>query len=331
MRILVLSPDATDGTSFYRSFGPLSALQKSGDIEIVETGAVNWKTLRSIDLVFFQRPSNKVHLEVCEMVKAYKIPLVLDYDDNLFQIPISNPVFWDYMTDPKAQEGIKKCLRLADRVITSTKALGHVLIANGAKSVSIVPNAWDTELFYGYDTLNKNSSVLWRGSRTHDEDLWSVTKELSSAIVSNSWKLNLIGGPFWMSVKYFVENKAQLDLFEKLELSKMITKFKELSSSVMVVPLVDCPFNLAKSNCSWIEGTMTGHAVLAPDMPEFIRPGITNYIDAEDFKYKLNLLIKNPELREQNFKASHKFINDNLMLPEVNKMRLAIFDEMIKK
>ena len=51
-----------------------------------------------------------------------------------------------------------------------------------------------------------------------------------------------------------------------------------------VVPLKDNLFNHAKSNLAWIEATCAGAMTLAPDWPEWRRPGVSNYESPLNFK-----------------------------------------------
>ncbi len=72
-----------------------------------------------------------------------------------------------------------------------------------------------------------------------------------------------------------------------------------LQPAIMIVPLVDNDFNRAKSNIAWLEGCFAGAAVIAPDFPEFQRPGVLNYSSPEQFGDVLgNAMIGNYDLKK---------------------------------
>ena len=90
-----------------------------------------------------------------------------------------------------------------------------------------------------------------------------------------------------------------------------------------ITPLCDTPFNRAKSNISWIESTVAGAVCVAPDFPEWNRPGIINYGPTRPFK---DAVLEALEVANHGFenKKSEEFIRENLMLSTVNQKRILI-------
>jgi hypothetical protein len=96
---------------------------------------------------------------------------------------------------------------------------------------------------------------------------------------------------------------------------------------VMMVPLKDCPFNRSKSNIAWMEGTWAGAATIAPDFPEWQRPGVTTFGSSEGFLTGLRSLLAAPRSTlEQKANESWYHIEQNLSLTAVNKARHAILE-----
>jgi hypothetical protein len=86
-----------------------------------------------------------------------------------------------------------------------------------------------------------------------------------------------------------------------------------IAPEFMVVPLVDTKFNHAKSNIAWIEGTWAGAKVFASDLPEFLVPGCGI-----------------PSLGiEPDLDASWSYIQENLLLSHVNKIRVQLIESLV--
>ena len=99
----------------------------------------------------------------------------------------------------------------------------------------------------------------------------------------------------------------------------------KINGKISIVHLSHRPeeidFNKSKSNIAWIESTYAGLAVLAPDWPEWRRPGIVNYTDKEDFRQKLTSMMKGEYNLESLRQASWKYIREELTLEKTNEIR----------
>jgi hypothetical protein len=98
---------------------------------------------------------------------------------------------------------------------------------------------------------------------------------------------------------------------------------------IVVVPLSDSVFNHGKSNIAWIEATFAGGVCLAPDWPEWHRPGVVNYKDRDEFFAKLiELMAWSDEQIDANWKLSRDYIEKQLTIKTTNAQRSAIIDDL---
>jgi hypothetical protein len=113
--------------------------------------------------------------------------------------------------------------------------------------------------------------------------------------------------------------------------------FRQLAPFIHIVGLEDNPFNRAKSNVAWVEASAAGAVVLAPDWPEWQRPGVQTYTDPEDFERKLKALMLDytkeevrGDGRELHWRAleSREFIAKNQTLRKTNETRIEILREL---
>jgi len=72
----------------------------------------------------------------------------------------------------------------------------------------------------------------------------------------------------------------------------------------------------------------SGAVTIAPDMPEWRRPGITTYKTPDEFETKINELMSDEKLRCNNFDLSLEYINENLLLSKVNRKRIEVIEQL---
>lgn len=357
-RLGIVVPDIDDGTSFYRSGGPLQALVKSHNhlLEIEPGANIRWVWLRGLDAVFMQRPFTDMHIQILEMAKMNGKPVWVDYDDDLYTVPQQNPTHALY-SQQKVQQNITRFIAEADVLTVSTQQLkdkfGRIIEKIGSQTgneniprrffspdkISILPNSYDEELFgYSYERWNEplpdgNLLMLWRGSSTHDADLSAYTMPITQAFAQAGWNwtANFIGSPWWGTLQAMEEAGIEKDRIIKTQTLDVITMHRymyDLKPSIFIVPLLDDVFNKAKSNIAWIESTHAGSMTMAPDWPEWRRPGIINYSNGDDFRNKLNHILKGRMDRVSLVNQSREYIAQNLLLSRVNHKRLQILDRL---
>ena len=361
-RVGAMIPALTDGTSFYRGAGPLQALSKDEDYRIEIGGMVTWAYLRGLDGLFLQRPYTKDHLNIVHICKANGTPVWVDYDDDLFTVPIQNPTHRIY-GNPEFQNNITRILCEADFVSVSTECLkekfGKILEEIEKKNtnerfdkrffdpdkIKVIPNAYDSELFrysakeWDRPAEAQSLSALWRGSHTHDADMSRFTVDLGKAIeagcASNlKWTYNFVGSPWWGTLKWLEENlrlsDKELVITQPLDVIEYHRFLHVLKPSIVYVPLLNDPFNRAKSNVGWIEATHAGAVCLAPDWPEWRRPGIINYKSPDDFGKLLTQGLKGGWRISELVQESRNYINESLTLRKVNRKRVEIIEAMVR-
>lgn len=342
-RLACLSPNKTDATSLFRAGGPLFALQrKLPDLLIEFHDSFSWLTMKSCDAVFIQRPMLDSHVALVNLAKANRKPIIVDYDDDLFCVPPSNPTFPIY-SKRKNQDNVVTILAKADVVMCSTPALAakfRVILGRLAQDPKpewnlnlnkfhVIPNAYDHELLAplaGRKWEQPNKLVCWRGSSTHDKDLMLYTEAIANAFSKHlDWTFNFIGQPWWGTMQKLDEipgikptNNIQTETLDPINYFDFL---KTVKPALMIVPLEDIPFNRAKSNIAWLEAVHAGAVALAPDWAEWQRPGVITYKDPEDFEEKLSDFMVNRWQSWDLWDSSRDFVVENLMLNKVNALR----------
>lgn len=274
-------PSYDDATSFYRGMGPLTRLATMHkDITVVPMPAKpDWPVMKASHICFLQRPWTLEHLKTAEMASDMSVPLWVDYDDFLFQVPASNPAYGQF-SDPKAQYNMTECLRLADVVTVSTPHLKKML-SGYANDIRVIPNAWPSSIFRRPSKRRAKTEwdrpVMWRGSPTHTQDLYEVAGPIQDMIATGRNHWVFVGNQPWFFFAKGDNCAPNLTYVPPVSLIPYFHFLKTAAPSTLIVPLHESDFNLCKSNIAWMEGAWAGAITVAPAWPEWERPGVINY------------------------------------------------------
>ena len=303
--------------------GPLTYLAKKSNNYISITVAnpslgVAWPDILQYDLVFCHRPCRGDDLTILKIAHNCGVPVWVDYDDWLFDIPGWNPNA-GYYNDMGVQNIMAHCIASADLVSCTTFELYNKFKQVNPNTV-IIPNAYRSDLFpYRAKTLEPRQPIsYWRGTNTHDADLLSVRDGFQQL----NGKTIFMGGSSWLLLSgmpkdsYHIMNSRDLFAFNR--------SIYDMRPKVMVFPLVDCFFNRCKSNIAYIEAMHAGALCVAPDMPEWKREGVITYIphDSNSFRDAVNHALEFLEQDHQTvLNAAFQTMKETLDITNVNKIR----------
>ncbi len=323
MKILAVCPNALDSTSYYRAAGPLTHLRHTNGIETTYPSGIGWPDLAAHDVLFLQRPCTTEAVRVAQMARRMNTPVWVDWDDDPFSVPVSNAAFETY-AKKEVRANIISCLALSTAVTVSTPALAEIMAAH-AKKVTVVPNAVNTMFtLIPPERPKTNNSVLWRGSATHTDDLATVGQQIRDAIIENP--KTLFG--FFGYIPAPIVCSDRTTAFPNVRVRNMSDIFvyfsavQQFAPKIGIVPLVDDRFNRSKSNIAWLEMHMAGAVILAPEMPEWTRPGIVNYRSPAEFRDTLSAMIRDEFDLDTLWTESHAYITEHLTLDTVNPKRM---------
>jgi len=328
INLKVYCPNPSDITSLYRAVGPLSALRKQyRNLQIDFEAKLEYQSIAMADIVFLQRPFVDAHLNVAKVAKEHGIPVWADWDDNLFAIPETNPHYKSYAS-PKLAENIKQVAALADIVTVPTEPLKGIM-SKFSNKVRVIPNALFDELLdesrISYD--KRRAVIGWRGGQSHNMDLMDARDPIINISHKHkNWAFVFVGYNPFIQMKGIRD--GAMGHFPNMSFKDYMKNLKSIAAPVHIVPLVNDSFNVCKSNIAWLEASTAGSLVIAPDMPEWKRPGIINYSSNKELEEQMERVIKSPSLVKTKNKESLKYIKDNLLLSKINKDRITLIEEL---
>lgn len=308
-------------------------------IEIVEyyqrPGGWNWADFYMCDIVFLQRPGKPEHLQLAEFCKKVGLKIWIDYDDNFYHLPPENRMYDSVTVETK--KCMTQLIRMADVVTVSTEELKRQMDALGCKYCEVVPNALNTDIIKPvtkYNTrkaplppLNQKQAYVWRGSDTHWMDVFDHIQPMMEAMEMTKEEVEWYF--FGWRPSYFDRFNLPYTYVAPTDIILYYQQLRSLRPEFMHVVLSPNQFNLNKSNIAWIEATAAGAICVAPDWPEWKRPGILNYSSLEGYR---DLLVKRDwsegEL-ESMWQASMDYIQENLILSKVNRQRVNLIQKIM--
>lgn len=332
--LLVMCPNPKDATSFYRGMGPLLVMRHQDDkIKLHLTDNYSWVNFHAADVFMMQRPYTEDHFSMLEMAHANRVPVWVDFDDDLFSVPQSNPAHKIYGR-PNIMKTIAKLIANADVVTVSTQFLKEKLERFETplnKDIRVVHNAFNNHRIKPKESLGgpRNKLIMWRGSHTHHEDLWEVQEQLVQLATKNpDWTFHFQGDRPWFLAKQMPKNVIFGDPIDPMEYFQLIHKLKPVA---VMVPLKDSEFNRSKSNIAWIEASYAGAVTIAPDWEEWQKPGALNYKTPGDFQRLVQSVINGSHDVEDLNRKSWEYITEHLCVDHVNLKRIQLIKDLCQK
>lgn len=299
-KILVLA-ERLNGVTWWRAYRPFELLRRAHpelDFTFKDRN-LTIHDLRFTDLVIAYRPSDPVLLRFLEVAKRMGLPVIIDCDDDLINIPITHPLYHDYRDN--VSTFVEACA-LSDLVWVSTKELLYV--TDRLNGGVVVPNAITPNELPDKPSPWK-ALFTWRGSAHHVGDLlahadwYERSRSLASRWVFKGYYPPLKHGPNATSESW----EKDVDLY--------FDRLKSSGLNVIWKPLEENTFNDSKSNIAWIEATMAGGVC------------VTNYHNKPGWEGALPDFTTDEEVARQAWATSREHIIENYNLHAVNEKRWA--------
>jgi len=335
MKILSLSPNPSDGTSWYRCSGPLNRLEKDyDDVSYIEYGSndVHWDILGRFDVLYIQRAHTLWHLRLMNKAAFMGLKIWVDYDDLLWDLPYMHRNYFDYLNND-VQNAIKGIMTMQPEVLLITVSTQYLADRirkdfNEKANVHVVPNALDEKMFLHRMEFAQDAQIIgWRGSDTHDLDFLDHIGELSS--ITRRYKWDYIGY-VPKAISAYTDNVEFTRPVNILEYFAHITTARKWK--MFFVCLADNGFNMAKSNIAWLEATIAGSVCLAPRMPEWNKAACYCYGDDEkSLVQMINIVMNDGEAeRKDLWRVSVDIIKKKYSLGKQNKLRYQLLTNHLK-
>jgi glycosyltransferase involved in cell wall biosynthesis len=296
-----------DALSHLRLVGPANHLGVNV-IYGVESGQVHPDRANQGDVIVVQRDFPRAY-EAYQVIRTIaqrkRIPLILDFDDLLFELPEDHPDRASHIFSTTLLPTFLALLE-ADLITVTTQPLRDYLV-DFNKNVLVLPNYLDDQLWQ-LKTPAQNPQpdskikIGYMGGYTHQADLSLIQPVIEQLSQRNAERLEfhfwgtkppekLTGYPnvFWHD-----ENTWNYQDFAN--------HFQAQTADILVAPLTDNLFNRCKSSIKYLEYGALGipgvYSLVEP-YSSAIKHGVNGFLASteEDWFNCLTRLIENPDLR----------------------------------
>jgi glycosyltransferase involved in cell wall biosynthesis/GT2 family glycosyltransferase len=240
--------------------------------------------------------------------KKWGVPLVLDLDDDLLNVPADKDPGGVY---PEFAPALRELLAMASLTTLSTEPLIEAY-APKTHQVRLVPNRlepnhWLTPVNAGVEAPagvleHTGPRILYMGSPTHREDLELVLPAFERLRKEHGAALFIVGitsSDPPPGVVALTPPNRRYDHF--IQWFKSISRFFDIA----IAPLTDAPFNRSKSALKFMEYAALGLPVVASDVEPYarvVRDGVDGLLveaDEDGWVEAVASLIRDPALRKR--------------------------------
>lgn len=292
----------------------------------------SYEDLMETDVVYIHRGHTDEHLKTILNAKRLGKKIWADVDDDLLNIPIDFAIYslWSH---PEIKQNIVRILQLADVVSVSSKEL-LTRYQKYNENCEFLPCVFDERILQARMEPSKERKkiITWRGSPTHMKSLM----EFADAIVEvehrhPGWRWEFIGQNPWWIIERFKNSEVQV--VNWIEPMIYFERMQRLQPAVNFVVHTDNSFTRCRSNLSYIDSTMAGAILIAPDWEHFKLPGVELYkqSDKNNFIEAFDTILEefeNGESFHQSTNIAWEYILKHMTFKRWNEKRTEIMDKL---
>lgn len=330
-KILLTSLSKDDGGAMV-SIDPFFRLE---EVEVKFSFNPTYDEIFETDVLYIHRAHTEEHLKAVLSAKRLGKKIWIEIDDDILNVPTDHFVHFIF-NHATVKENILRMWELAD-VLTFTSTHMMDRYAKNYSYVVHLPPAFDENVLLTRKEPQekRNKIISWRGSPTHTRSLM----EFSDAIVRverrhPGWKWEFIGQNPWFITDQFKDSEVQITTW--MEPMQYFEKMQKMQPAVHFSVLTDNPFTRSRSNLAYIDATLGGALLLAPDWPHFLLPGVFRYPqkDQDEFVEIFDQVLTRFEEGKnynQTVQMAWEHILSEMTFKQANEKRMEILDTLFQK
>lgn len=269
-RIGLISGNINEGIAYQRLHIPFRNLKDKYEIKCFNIDEICHSDLFYLDAIVFCHAWSPDIMVLIERARTwYGCKVIVDLDDLLHDIPSDHP---DYKFVAPYQR-VAHILQAADHVVVSTEYLrttyGHL-----NKNIHVIENCIDERIKNVYRPENKpykNSFVVgWTGGKSHASDQFEMLEGLSSFLdeTPDSRAYFHLQCPQKLLTRFGAQIHFEPSPCVFLDYPGVAAAYP---FDVCTVPLIDHPFNHAKSDLRLLDMAPNDIVLIASPRSDFIR------------------------------------------------------------
>lgn len=309
--------ERTSGVDFARIIQPMEFLSKHKDFEVHvfdPKEKADWRDIcKKYDVIYFNYLANDWGFAAmgCE-ARANGVKLIMDLDDDLWDILPDNPAYQTYQPSGKAIKNFTAICNEVDYVTTTSMYLKHVICNNTRKhptAVKVFPNYIDLDLYSHRSTFKDDNEIvlLHFGSTTHFLDL--AENEFMKGIdkIMSDFpnvKFKTVGAmlPDYKNRwgQRYENDFGDPDIYKWIK--EKFPKFMD-EADIIVVPLKKSIYTKAKSSIKFLEASSAKKPGVWQNIRQYdeVIDGNNGFLaeSADDWYQAIKILIEQKDLRKK--------------------------------
>jgi glycosyltransferase involved in cell wall biosynthesis len=247
--------------SNYRAYQPLAVLQRRGHELLLNERdrPIRPETLFEVDVVHMHRIATPEIQQLIGRVRQAGVGIVWDNDDDVTAVPRSNPLYARFggFRSRDMRAGVRAMVRLADIVTTPSAVLADQYRELGAGEVRVLENYMPPEFAKVRAAKHKGVAIACLAALEHQVDYQELgLRDVLLGLLDAHPELRVTS--FGLGLGLGHERYEHVELVSFLDIAKTFSRF-----DIGIAPLVDIPWNRARSNVKLKEYASGGIAWLA--------------------------------------------------------------------
>jgi glycosyltransferase involved in cell wall biosynthesis len=283
------------------------------------------------DIIIFQAINKTMTLGLAHAFrKLFKIPVLMEIDDYILNVPGYNTAFSSYKADSERVRNNITQMKEASGMIVSTPYLKKQY-QQFNKNIHVIPNGIDFKDWrYIRPQEHKKIRIGWMGSSAHTDDLESIKEPLMKILELPNVEFICVGG-----VPNSFKNYSKIKCYPKWATIDTYPQWvASLDFDIGLFPLVDNHFNKAKSNLRWLEYSALKIPTVASNvLPcKTIKHNKTGLIckNEKDWYNNIKYLIDNEKERKRLGENAYKEVKKNYNTEKIAKKYLRLLKKIKK-
>ena len=280
------------GAKYQRTF-----LRKNDSMQI---GELAERFKKKCDVMVIKYIDQKHTLNVLyTMRNLAKFKVILDIDDNLWQIPMGNPAMGNADQHANRIFSLTQSAISADWITVSTVPLYNALKPLNS-NIAVLPNYVKPEEWKFKRKKHSKVRIGWVWSPTHIPDMHVVEGALRRIYTKYKDKIEIV----IFGTTFDIFKGIPTTNIKGVRFDKYPQTFTEAGIDISIAPLDDNDFNKCKSNIKWMESAMAGAAFIGSKVYPYeysVKEGKTGYLAKSEAQWikRLEFLIENEEKRKE--------------------------------
>lgn len=256
----------------YRAFQPVETLANRGQLTFSlhhpdDTDFAG--SLSKADIVLVHRFADDRLRRTLTHLRAGGVAIVWDNDDDITAIPRSNPLYRRFggVHGRRLATDIGKMVRLADVVTTPSEVLANRFREQGAADVRVLENYLPVEFLRPTSTERRGVTLVWVAALEHSADRDALGMgDVMAGLLEAHPDLRILSVGLGLGLR-----SARYEHIPFVEFADLVQTIA--SGDIGLAPLVDIPWNRARSNVKLKEYGVANMAWLASPVGAYVGMG----------------------------------------------------------